>query len=92
MARLESELAALENRNERLSKQVARLRTPEGVEDLARTQLGLVKKGEHAVVVEGLPASAAQTDTGPPRVDSDYVDSTDSGQWSAFLDFVFQVQ
>ena len=35
----------------RLSKQVERLKTPAGVEDYARSQLGMAKKGENVVVV-----------------------------------------
>lgn len=89
--RLERELAALEQRNERLARDVARLKTPEGVEDYARTQLGLVKQGEHQVVVvdgnETLTATPAR-----PVIDSDEAPTDPVGPWTAFLDAVFQVQ
>lgn len=93
LARLEAEYASLEARNVRLRKEVARLRTPEGVEDYARTQLGLVKEGESVAVVTGLPESYDST-TGPaaPRIDSDYTSPAETDQWGAFLDMVFQVQ
>lgn len=93
LARLEAEYASLEARNVRLRKEVARLRTPEGVEDYARTQLGLVKEGESVAVVTGLPESYDST-TGPatPRIDSDYTSHAETDQWGAFLDMVFQVQ
>ena len=50
-ARLRAELEGVQARNARLGTQVARLKTPEGVEDYARVQLGLVKAGEHVGVV-----------------------------------------
>jgi len=49
--RLSEELAVIRGRNEELQKQVDRLKTPSGVEDYARKQLGLVKEGENVVVV-----------------------------------------
>jgi len=87
-AQLETELAALKARNARLSKEVARLRTPEGVEDLARTNLGLVKEGEHAVVVvdptkESTAAAAPNVDREPNKV------SAPRGPWTAALDAFF---
>lgn len=93
LSRLEAEYASLETRNVRLRKEVARLRTPEGVEDHARTQLGLVKEGESIAVVTGLPESydSASAPTAP-IIDSDYTSHADADQWGAFLDMVFQVQ
>ena len=52
-AQLEVELAAVQERNEAIESQVKRLESPEGVEDLAHTEFGWVKKGEHAVNVYG---------------------------------------
>jgi hypothetical protein len=54
-ARLEAELASLQERNESLSAQVERLKTPEGVEEVARESLGMVKPGENLYVVIDLP-------------------------------------
>ena len=93
LARLEAEYASLDSRNVRLRKEVALLRTPEGVEDHARTQLGLVKEGESIAVVTGLPESY-DASTGPtaPTIDSDYTSHAETDQWGAFLDMVFRVQ
>lgn len=92
-ARLTAELKTLQARNQRLRTQVERLKTPEGVEDYARSQLGLVKKGEHRVVVVGGDGKAAQTQKPPAlRIDSDETTNTPVGPWTAFLDLVFGVE
>lgn len=52
--RLAAEYAAVVERNEHIDSQVQALETDEGIEDMARTQLGWVRKGEHAVSVSGL--------------------------------------
>jgi cell division protein FtsB len=91
-ARLEQELHALQARNDRLRTEVARLRTPEGVEDYARVQLGMVKQGENVlIVVNGdKPAPAlASTATVVPQLDSDESTIAPAGAWTAFLDSVF---
>lgn len=92
-AQLRAELSALKSRNARLRKEVDRLRTPEGVEDQARTQLGLVKRGEHVVVVnDGRPSKATTNVAAPPDIDSDYLAEAAVGPWTSFLDLVFRVQ
>ncbi len=50
-ARLERELEALKASNAELRARVDRLKTPEGVEDVARRKMGYVREGEHAYVV-----------------------------------------
>lgn len=52
--RLAAEYAAVVERNAAIDSQVQALETDEGVEDMARTQLGWVREGEHAVSVSGL--------------------------------------
>jgi cell division protein FtsB len=52
--RLEAELSALKERNAELRTQVDRLKTPAGVEEIARESLGMVKDGEHVYVVTNL--------------------------------------
>lgn len=52
--RLAAEYAAVVERNEAIDSQVQALETDEGIEDMARTQLGWVREGEHAVSVSGL--------------------------------------
>jgi len=92
-AQLQAELTALQTRNVRLGTQVARLKTNEGVEDYARSQLGMVKQGEHVVVVtDGTKASTQPTATiaGPPQIEtSGETIVAPSGPWTAFLDAVF---
>ena len=92
-ARLAAELGAIQSRNERLRTEVARLKTPEGVEDYARVQLGMVKKGEHvAVVIDGTETSAAALAQGTPKIDSQEAVEPTTGPWAAFFNAVFGVQ
>ncbi len=91
-ARLTVELKSIQDRNDRLREQVERLKTPEGVEDYARSQLGLVKEGEHKVVVVSNRAAAAPPVNSSPRIDSDETTASPSGPWTAFLDLVFGVE
>lgn len=94
-ARLEAELDAIKSRNARLGREVERLKTPEGVEDYARSQLGLVKEGENVVVVvdgETTPTQLAMAAPGVSRIDSDETTVAPAGPWTAFLDLVFGVQ
>jgi len=95
-AQLQAEFDALRTRNARLGTEVARLKTPEGVEDYARSQLGMVKRGEHVVVVtDGLnqPGLTAAGGTLSPQIDTSADTTTGpSGPWTAFLDSVFKVQ
>lgn len=89
-AELASELEALQARNTRLRDEVDRLKTPAGVEDYARSQLGMVKKGENVVVVlDGDEAREASAAAAAPTVDSDETPASTAGPWTAFLDLVF---
>ena len=94
--RLAAELKGIEARNGRLQASVDRLKTPEGVEDYARSQLGLVKAGEHVVViVDGShPASStpATEPLTPPGLDSEEAVVPPVGPWTRFLDSIFGVQ
>ncbi len=92
--RLEAELQALKARNGRLRAAVDRLKTPEGVEDYARLQLGMVKKGEHvAVVIDGDETTQSALAAPPtPRIDSEEAATPPVGPWTAFLDVVFAVE
>ena len=95
-AQLQAELDALQTRNARLNTMVANLKTPEGVEDYARSQLGMVKQGEHVVVVtDGSGAVTTPTPTAagmPPLEMSSVTTVGPSGPWTAFWDSVFKVQ
>lgn len=90
-ARLASELRTLQARNDRLREQVDLLKTPEGVEDYARSQLGLVKKGERVVVVVDGATRAGAADR-QPCIDSDETTCQPAGPWTGFLDLVFGVE
>lgn len=90
VASLEAELAGVKERNVELAEQIDRLKTPEGVEEVARQNLGLVKDGEQAYVVTG------QDD---PELDADAVAerSRSTGDderplWMKVLDSLFGVR
>ncbi|MDZ4655736.1 MAG: septum formation initiator family protein [Coriobacteriia bacterium] len=90
VASLETELAGLKARNTELSAQVDRLKTPEGVEEVARQSLGLVKDGEHAYVVTG----KKNPDLDPEAVDARTRSSEEERVplWMKVLDAVFGVR
>jgi len=93
-ARLEAELTAIRARNARLQKQVDRLKTPEGVEDYAREQLGMVKAGEQVGVVvdDNATTRTVALSAVAPRIDSEEAAKPPVGPWTAFLDSVFGIQ
>ena len=69
------------------------MKTPEGVEDYARLQLGMVKLGEHqVVVVDGTEATRTLVAGGAPQIDSQEAVKPPIGPWTAFLDAIFGVQ
>lgn len=79
---LEAELASLKERNGELREEVDELKTPEGVEQIARETLGLVKPGEQAYVVTGGTTGEA-TETVDPA------DEGDAPVWQGVLDTLF---
>lgn len=89
-ASLEQELAGLKERNEGLRAQVDRLKTPEGIEEAARQNLGLVKKGERVVVVtDGETTRAPAPEVG---AQTRSVTASEPSVWLEVLDVVFGVQ
>lgn len=92
-SRLQAELDNIRARNGRLLAEVDRLKTPEGVEDYARLQLGMVKTGEHQiVVVDGTESTQTLVAQGAPEIDSQEAAKPPIGPWTAFLDAFFGVQ
>jgi hypothetical protein len=95
-AQLQAELDSLQQRNDRLGTMVARLKTNEGIQDYAQSQLGMVKQGENVVVVtDGTHPAQLTTPAiaGPPQIEnSGETTVAPSGPWTAFLDAVFKVQ
>ena len=55
IARKEQELATLEQANAGLANEVDRLKTPEGIEEAAREEIGYVRRGELQLTVLPLP-------------------------------------
>lgn len=90
---LQQELAALDSRNARLSREVERLKTPEGVEDFARTELGLVNAGERIAVVmrdgEVLAPDSVIEEDDSAMPEGGRAAQVADGNWTAFLDTVF---
>jgi hypothetical protein len=90
VARLEGQLAELQERNEGLRDQVEHLKTPEGVEAAARQSLGYVRPGEnlYIVTIEGEdPAEAAVApDATRPAGEAR------GPLWQSALDFVFGLE
>ena len=85
-ARLEAELQSLKERNNNLRREVDNLKTPEGVEQVARESLGLVKEGENVYVVLDGDETATV-----PVLDPDTASAAlprESG-WLTFLDALF---
>ena len=89
--KLASELSTLRERNGRLREQVERLKTPAGVEDYARSQLGMVKRGENVMVVVDSKATTSGADK-KVAVDSDETKAPAESSWTAFLDLIFGVR
>jgi len=88
--RLEAELSSLKERNSKLRAEVDRLKTPEGVEEVARENLGLVKEGENLyVVLDGEQTDATTTaapDTAPTTAE---IAGVQAPSWQRVLDMVF---
>jgi len=92
-AQLRAEYASIQERNVRLGKQVATLQTASGIEDRARESLGLVKRGEHSIVVvdKSQPATGSAASK-VPNVDIEEPVKAPRGPWTPVLDFVFGVR
>ena len=88
--KLEAEYALLSERNAAIQSDIDRLSTDEGIEDVAREQLGWVSKGETAGVVVGLSEdeTSSTPDTVHSQIDSASVKTPDTW-YSGALDPLF---
>lgn len=88
--RLEAEYALLSERNAAIQSDIDRLSTDEGIEDVAREQLGWVSKGETAGVVVGPSEeeTSPTPDTVHTQIDSSSVKTPDTW-YSGVLDPIF---
>ena len=88
--RVQAEYKAVVERNEALQNDVDHLQTDEGIQDAARTDLGLVGEGENAVVVTDLPEDIESTSgtTLHPQIPSGSVEAPETW-YSKFLDPFF---
>jgi cell division protein FtsB len=66
LAERRSELAALQEATARLEADIARLQTPEGIEDAAREELGYVELGERRLAVVDVPKGSVDLPPGWP--------------------------
>lgn len=64
--RKQLELVALEEANARLTDEVERLKTPEGIEEAAREEIGYVQRGERRLTVLPTPDAPLTLPTGWP--------------------------
>ena len=87
--RLSAEYEAVVERNEVLGVQVDALQTDAGIEDAARTQLGWVREGEHAVSVGGLETKEKPEFRG--NILSEDIELPDTW-YSSILDPIFGVK
>ena len=68
--RLEAELAALNEHNQRVESEINYLQTKEGLEEYARAELGWIKPNEHAVTVEGVESTTDKNSDSSTVIDS----------------------
>lgn len=66
LAERRRELEALQVATAQLEADIARLQTPEGIEDAARAELGYVELGERRIAVVDVPASSTDLPPGWP--------------------------
>jgi cell division protein FtsB len=85
----EGELAAVEARNAQIAAQIAALQTPEGIQDRAREQLGMVMNGEAAVNITGLSLTTSSTAL-PDEIPRGLI-VEEAAWWTGFLDALFAV-
>lgn len=84
---LQLQLAAAQQRNAELREGVERLKTPAGVEEVARESLGFVKEGENLYVV--VDATSSPAPAPPETAEQAMYRPPDAGLLQRVLDVVF---
>ncbi len=87
---LREQLVAIRKYNSQLRVDIQSLETSEGIQDYARSELGLVQKGEHAVVVlQGGKPLKEPTNTREQEIQKLQDTAKPFGSWTPFLDALF---
>lgn len=82
--RLRAEIVALRSENVHLQQQIEDARTDTAIETIAREQLGLIKPGDHPVVLVGQPTEQPiPTRVGPPATEA----ATNKAPWRQWWDY-----
>jgi len=90
---LREQLVAVQQYNATVKQEIVSLETTEGAEDYARSQLGLVKKGDHMVVVlQGGKRLSIATKSRERQIQELEVTAQPFGIWTPFLDALFQIR
>jgi cell division protein FtsL len=85
---LRAEVVSLRARNIDLQQQIEQARTDTAIETIAREQLGLIKPGDHPVVIvsqDGAPARGPNLSQGTPEAPAPEVRPT----WRQWWDYFF---
>lgn len=87
---LREQLVAIRKYNSQLKVEIQSLETSEGIQDYARRELGLIQKGEHAVVVlQGGKPLKEPTNTREQEIQKLQDTAQPFGSWTPFLDALF---
>ena len=82
---LRAEVVNLRSHNVELQQQIEQARSDTAIETIAREQLGLIKQGDHAVVVVAQSARATQQTAAPAPAPTPAPKPT----WRQWLDYLF---
>ena len=87
---LREQLVAIQKYNDDLRLQIESLETTEGVQDYATRELGLIQKGDHAVVVlQGGKPIKHSSNTREQKIQELQDTAQPFGSWTPFLDEIF---
>lgn len=87
---LREQLLAIQEYNDGLKLQIESLETTEGVQDYATRELGLIQKGDHAIVVlQGGKPLKESNNTREQEIQQLQETAQPFGSWTPFLDEIF---